>query len=603
MAPREVKVTGEAGEGFLFKRMQGREELGRPFRYRLELLHERHDLALEGLLGRGMTVQVAGFGGKPRPFHGLVAHAAHLGQEGVFGRYEVVLVPWLWFLNRRQDCRIFQRQSVPEIVKAVFDGWPWVADFEPKLDEGYAVRDYCVQYRESDLDFVSRLLEDEGIYFYFRHREGGHTLVLADGPGAHEAAADYARVPYFAPEAHARRERDHIHGWRSLAHVRAGKATLRAFDFEKPRADLTGTGAEPKSHALAGGEVYDYPGGYLELPAGERQARLRLEELQADHARCLAETNAVGLGCGHRFTLERHPRKDQNKAYLVVGAEYEIAASDYRSFSGGNEPGEVFTSRLDLLDLTMPFRPARTTPRPFVHGPQTATVTGPAGEEIHTDKYGRVKVQFHWDRLGKNDQDSSCWVRVSQAWAGAGFGGLHVPRIGQEVIIDFLEGDPDRPIVTGRVYNALNMPPYALPAGAAQSGIKSNSTKGGGGANELMFDDKKGAERVMLHAERDYAGTVGRNASTAIGADETHAVTGKRTTTVGKGDKTTVETQDADLTVSAGSRTVGVAETYALSARTIRISAAAEILIQVGGSSIKLDAAGVTILAPLVKIN
>lgn len=572
MAAREVEVTGEAAAGggkFLFRRMRGREELGRPFEYRLELVAERHDVPLPDLLGKGMTVRLAVAAGGTRHFHGLVAHAAYVGNEGIHGRYEITLVPWIWFLSRRHDCRIFQRKSVPDIVKEVFEGWP-IADFEPKLDENYTKRDYTVQYRESDLDFVSRLLEDEGVYFFFRHAEGRHTLVLADGPGAHEAAEGYARVPYFTPEPHARRERDHIHDWRLLADVRAGRSTLRAFDFEKPRADLTAVGDEPKPHALSAGEVYDYPGGYLDLGPGERQARIRLEELQADHARCRAEGTAAGLGCGHRFELERHPRKDQNRAYLVTAADYDIATSEYRSGGGsgsnGGEAGEVFTGRLDVLDLAVPFRPARTTPRPFVHGPQTATVTGPAGEEIYPDRYGRVKVQFHWDRLGRNDQDSSCWIRVSQLWAGAAWGGIHIPRIGQEVVVDFLEGDPDRPIITGRVYNALNMPPYGLPGNATQSGVKSNSSKGGGGSNELMFEDKKGAELVFLHAQKDETIVVENDKSETVKHDETVAIGNDRTETVGHDETMAV--------VSNRTRTVGMNESVAVGAnQTVAVGA------------------------------
>lgn len=661
MAAREVEVTGEAAGGnkLLFRRMRGREELGRPFEYRLDLVAERHDVPLPDLLGKGMGIKFKVAGGGTRHFHGLVAHAAYVGSEGILGRYEVTLVPWLWFLSRRHDCRIFQRKSVSDIVKEVFEGWP-IADFEPKLDESYPKRDYTVQYRESDLDFVSRLLEDVGIYFFFRHKEGGHTLVLADGAGAHEAAPGYAKVPYFSPEQHARRERDHVYDWRLLADVCAGKSTLRAFDFEKPRADLTAVGSEPKPHALSGGEVYDYPGGYVDLALGEREARLRLEELQADHARCRAEANAAGLGYGHRFELEHHPRKDQNRAYLITAADYEIVGAEFRSGGGGGgaEPGEVFTAQFDVLDLAVPFRPARTTPRPFVHGPQTATVTGPPSEEIYPDKYGRVKVQFHWDRLGKNDQDSSCWIRVSQLWAGTAFGGIHIPRVGQEVVVDFLEGDPDRPIITGRVYNALNMPPYGLPANATQSGIKSNSSKGGGGSNEIMFEDKKGAEKVYIHAQKDLTTLIENDKSETVRRDEVlhvvgtskrdvdktdtvtitgdhtfhckakeiHTVDKGRTTTIAAGGDSenvtggytlTVETGDANVKVPKGlhhteSPTIEIKGTtkvsignkeIEVSGTKISITGSTEVQMSVGGNYVKIDASGVTVFGALVKIN
>ena len=567
MVDREVTVRPESGGAdlFLFHRLEGREELGRLYRYRLTLLSEKADLALEDLLGKGMTVTVLLEGGQRRQFHGLVAYAAYAGQEGIYGRYEVELVPWLWFLGRGRDCRIFQHKSVPDIVQAVFEGWTAIADFELKLDESYAARDYTVQYRESDLDFVCRLMEDEGIYFFHRHRDGGHTLVLADGEGAHEAASGYERLPFFPPDQAARRERDHVFAWLARADVRPGTATLRDFDFEKPRADLTGTDAEPKPHALATAEVYDYPGGYHDLEAGDRRARLLLETLQADQARVQGEGTTGGLGCGNRFLLERHPRKDQNRSYLVVAATYELQSEAYRSAAGS--PGELFRIGFQALDLAVPFRPARLTPRPRVGGPQTATVTGPAGEEIYTDKYGRVKVQFHWDRLGKRDQDSSCWVRVSQLWAGSAFGGIHVPRIGQEVVVDFLEGDPDQPIITGRVYNALLMPPYALPANATQSGIKSNSSKGGGGSNELRFEDRKGAEEVWLHAQKDENIVVENDKTERVGRNETIGIGNDRTEMVG---------HDETLTVASNrSRTVGVHEIVTIGAtQTISIGSA-----------------------------
>ncbi|MGD9507417.1 MAG: type VI secretion system Vgr family protein [Geminicoccaceae bacterium] len=597
MADREVTVKPEAGGAdlFLFQRLAGQEELGRLYRFRLTLLSERADLVLEDLLGKGMTVTALLEAGQKRHFHGLVSYAAFVGQEGVYGRYEVELVPWLWFLGRGRDCRIFQHKSVPEIVQAVFEGWS-VADFELKLDESYAARDYTVQYRESDLDFVCRLLEDEGIYFFHRHRDGGHTLVLADGEGAHEAGPGYERLPFFPPDQTARRERDHVFAWLAQADVRPGTATLRDFDFEKPRADLTGTDAEPKPHALATAEVYDYPGGYHELALGDRRARVRLEELQVDHVRAKGEASAGGIACGNRFELERHPRQDQNRSYLVVAAGYDIQSEGYRSAADTGR--EQFLCSFEVQELRVPYRPPRTTPRPYVGGLQTATVTGPAGEEIYTDKYGRVKVQFHWDRQGKRDQDSSCWVRVSQLWAGASWGGIHIPRIGQEVIVDFLEGDPDQPIITGRVYNALAMPPYGLPANATQSGIKSNSSKGGGGSNELRFEDKKGAEQVWLHAQKnedivvendktekvghDETISIGNDRGETVGHDETMAVGNNRTRTVGVNETVTVGSNQtvtvggmrADTVALAEVRTVGAAQQQLVgAARNVTVGA------------------------------
>ncbi len=553
MAERECRILpAGAGAGLRLHRLTGRDELSRPFRYEVDALSESHDLALADFLGKDLAVGLDLRGGGTRYFHGLVADASYLGEEDVHARYRLTVVPWLWFLSRRHDCRIFQNKSVPEIVAEVFAGWP-IAAFESRLTETYEPRIYCTQYRESDLDFVSRLLESEGIYYFFEHGQGSHKLVLVDAMSSHAARPGFERVPYFSPRDHARRERDHIDDWRPIQAVRAGKSTLRSFDFEKPRTDLTVVDSDPRAHSLAASEVYDYPESYVDIGRGDKLARIRLEELQSDQARCLGEGTVAGLTCGCRFDLTGFPRRDQNKGYLVVAIDHEVESELYRSRSAAPQESEIYRCRLEALDFVVPFRPARVTPRPFVHGPQTAIVTGPAGEEIFPDKYGRVKVQFHWDRQGKHDANSSCWIRVSQLWAGASFGGIHIPRIGQEVLVDFLEGDPDQPIISGRLYNALSMPPYGLPANATQSGTKSNSSKGGGGSNELRFEDKKGAEEVFLHAQKDETIVVEHDKSESVGNDELISIGNDRTEKVGH-----------DETMSVGNdrkRSVGVNET------------------------------------------
>ncbi len=556
-----------APDALLFYRLRGREELGRPFRYELEALSEKDDLPIRDLLGTGVTVTLARRDGSERYLHGLVGRAEFLGTEGPYARYGLLLVPWLWFLGRRTDCRIFQDETVPAILEAVMTAWP-IADFAIELEGSYRPREYCVQYRESDLDFLSRLAEDEGISFFFRHRADGHTLVLFDGPGPCAAVPGYERIPYLAPRPGARREREHLDGWRAAVEVRSGKAALEDFDFEKPRTDLLAVDADPPPHPLADAELYDYPGGYRELAAGDARARLRLEEELAGHTGAIGTGNASGLACGARFELEGFPRRSENRSWLVVATEIELASERYRSATGEPE-AEPFRCRVEVHELDRPWRPARRTPRPFVRGPQTAIVTGPPGEEIHCDKYGRVKVKFHWDRHSREDDTSSCWLRVSQAWAGAGWGAMHVPRIGQEVIVDFLEGDPDRPIVTGRVYNALAMPPWGLPADATRSGIKSDSSKGGGGSNELSFEDKKGSEQVYLHAqkdedivvENDKTELVKHNETIEIGNDRSEKVGHDETLWVGNDRKREVV---VDETVRVGSNqaiTVGADQT------------------------------------------
>jgi type VI secretion system secreted protein VgrG len=362
-------------------------------------------------------------------------------------------------------------------------------------------------------------------------------------------------VPFFPRDNLARRERDHIYEWQVRSIVESGAYLHTAFDFEKPKADLAAKRAQPMPHALASGEVYDYPGPHMDLGEGDRIARLRLEASQVGHKRASGAGTAAGLASGHTFRLTQYPRGDQNIEHLLLEVTHEIWEPTYRTAMSGE--AEHYLCNFEAMPANLTFRPPRLTAKPTVQGPQTAIVTGPAGEEIWPDKYGRVKVQFHWDRLGKHDESSSCWVRVSQLWAGSSFGGIHIPRIGQEVIVDFLEGDPDCPLITGRVYNGTSMPPYGLPANATQSGIKSNSSKGGGGSNELMFEDRKGSELVYLHAQKDENIVVENDKSERVGHDETIAIGNDRTETVGRNETLTVGNDRTRTVVANESVTIG----------------------------------------------
>ena len=580
MARREARVHVASGAELTLLRLSGREELSRLYRYDLVLESTDPDLALTDLLGTKLAVELDAFEGGARYFNGLVADAAYLGTELDKARYHLTIVPWFWFLDRNADCRIFQQKDVLEIVETIF-GKHSIADYRKRTVSSYEKRDYCVQYRESDFNFVSRLLEDEGIYYFFEHRKDAHTLVLIDDAGSHETVAGYERIRFYPPSHRGHRERDFLDHWQAAARVRPGRTSLRDFDFEKPATDLTTRDEAPKDHALAQEEVYDYPGGYTRIDHGDGRARLRLEEYQTEYARSEGQGNAAGLCCGRSFTLEGVPRRDQNLEYLIVALESELALEGTRSATEGVD--DPYRCRIVAQSLATSFRPERRTRVPFVQGPQTAVVTGPAGEEIYTDKYSRVKVMFHWDRHGKRDDTSSCWVRVSQLWAGASWGGIHIPRIGQEVVVDFLEGDPDRPIITGRVYNALAMPPYALPANATQSGVKSNSSKGGGGSNELRFEDKKGAEEVWLHAQKDENIVVENDKTETVHHDETIQIDNNRTEVVGVNETLTVGSNRVrnvgiDETVTIGSnQVVGVGanriDTVALNeARTVGVA-------------------------------
>ncbi len=563
-ADRLFEVSSPLGKDvLLFRAMSASERLSHPFEFDLELLSKNHDIELDDVVGQILTVRLdMPAEDKTRYFNGYVSQFSYEGGLREFSRYRATLRPWLWLLTRKADCRIFQQMKVPEIIEKIFQDNGF-SDFENALSGEYRQWDYCVQYRETDFNFVSRLMEQEGIYYYFRHEDGKHTLVLSDSVSAHDPIPGFEEVPYYPPIEGSHRERDHLSAWSVAKQVQTGKYSLRDFDFEKPSADLETRNNNPLDHAQKEFEVYDYPGEYVEAGDGETYARIRLEELQSRHERAYGNGNAAGLFAGGLFSLAGFPRDDQNREYLVVSSTVELSSEAYLAGTGGGETDSQCS--IVALDSKTPYRAPRVTPKPMVQGPQTAIVVGPSGEEIYTDKYGRVKVQFHWDRVGEDDENSSCWIRVSYPWAGKNWGAVHIPRIGQEVIVDFLEGDPDRPIITGRVYNAESMVPYELPGNMTQSGIKSRSSKGGAGDNfnEIRFEDKKGEEQVYIHAEKnqdnivenDETTSVGHDRTEDVGNDETISIHGNRTETVDKDETITIhqnrtETVDQDETIT-----------------------------------------------------
>jgi type VI secretion system secreted protein VgrG len=432
--------------------------------------------------------------------------------------------------------------TVPDIVKQIF-GDLGFSDYEDTLSGNYRTWDYLVQYRESAFNFVSRILEQEGIYYYFRHEDGKHTLVLADGYGSHEAWPGYETVPYFPVGAQAR-EDDHIDAWRVTKQMVSDAYAANDFNFESPKANLLQTRSSPTGNDGETFKLYDYPGGFSNRDDGGQQVRVRLEEKQGNAEVAEGDSNVRGLASGFLFTLDGHPRDEQNREYLIVSTHYDFQVNAYESASWG--PSR-YRCLFEGTHSDVQYRAPRTTRKPSVEGPQTATVVGPSGEEIWTDKYGRVKLQFHWDRYGESDEKSSCWVRVAQVWAGTNWGAMHIPRIGQEVIVDFLEGDPDRPIITGRVYNGSNMPPYGLPGNQTQSDIKSRSTKDGAApnANEIRFEDRKGTEEFFIQAEKDLNSLVKNSETANVMGDRTRSVGGKDTLSVGKTRTTTVKGDDS----------------------------------------------------------
>jgi len=543
---RVAVVDTPLGDKLVLRSMYGHEELGRPFRYELDLVSKDPDIDFSAVLGQTMSIELERPDGLTRAFAGYVTEFALVGGAGRNVHYRATLRPWLELLAQTTNCRIFQHMTVPDVIKQVFRDAGF-SDFEDRLTESYASLEYLVQYRESDFAFISRIAERAGIYYYVTHAPGSHIVLLCDSLSAHDPVPGYETIPYFPPELQ-RRDRDHVDHWQLARKIKPGAVAATDFDFMRPRADLRARRVEPDEDIGAPYEEFDYPGPYIDTTGGDKEVRVRIEALHAEREVAEASGDAVGLAVGALFTLENFPREDQNKQYLVVRAHYQIHVNADESGIGG--AGPAFRCEFSAIDAARRFRAARVTRKPIVEGPQTAIVVGPAGEELFSDEYGRVKVQFHWDRQGKADENSSCWVRVSQAWAGTSFGAIHIPRIGQEVIVDFIDGDPDRPIITGRVYNFDNQPPYELPANQTQSGFKSNSTKYAtlDNYNELRFEDKLGSEQVYMQAEKDLEvlvkneeqRTVRASRMSTIGTDDTLDVGQNRTATVGSNDQETV---------------------------------------------------------------
>ncbi|SDG36778.1 type VI secretion system secreted protein VgrG [Pseudomonas benzenivorans] len=555
------------GDVLLLQSMEGSEELGRLFHYELDLASEDRAIKFDQLLGKPMGLTLELYDGGKRYFHGIACSCRQLTGSGQFAGYRVSLRPWFWLLTRTSDCRIFQNKTVPEIIKQVFRDLGF-SDFEDSLSGSYREWEYCVQYRESSFDFVSRLMEQEGIYYYFRHEKARHVLVLADAYGAHATVENYASVPFYPPDQQMR-ERDHFYDWQLAREVQPGSLALNDYDFQRPGASLEVRSSVSRSHSNGDHPLYDYPGEYVQSKDGEHYARTRIEAIHSQFERVQLRGRARGLGSGHLFKLTGYERDDQNREYLVVVARYQIRQEPYES--GFEDTSEQFVSELDCMDASQAFRPLPLTPIPIVRGPQTALVVGPGGEEIWTDQYGRVKVHFYWDRHDESNENSSCWMRVSQAWAGKNWGAVQIPRIGQEVIVSFLEGDPDRPIITGRVYNAEQTVPYELPANATQSGVKSRSSKEGSPANfnEIRMEDKKGAEQLFIHAEKnqdievenDESHWVGHDRSKTIDNDETVHVKHDRTETVDNNETITIGVDRTEKVGNNETITIGVDRT------------------------------------------
>ena len=532
--------------------LHGEEWVSRLHRFELLLGAPSSTVSLDKVIGKSGLVTVQSVGGS-RFFHGIVNRLEQRESGRKFTVYAATLVPEAWRLTRRVDCRIFQKQGAHKIIKSVLDAAKIKHTFQHRGNQSPLEREYCVQYRETDWDFISRLLEEEGYYYYFEHSKDQHLLRISNNSTVAADVAGGGDLRFVGPASEMPGD-EHLFMLNLRQELCSGMVSLTDYNFENPSASLMVQSAASRDMNL---ELYDYPGLYDAQAKGKTVSQVRLEEVQARAVIMEGQSTAPRFNCGLCFSLDGHDRPDLNKKkFLLTRVSHHADKSATDLESGALDDRCTYHNTFTCIPRQTPLHPPRTTPMPVVLGAQTALVVGPSTEEIHTDKHGRVKVQFHWDRLGQGNQHSSCWVRVSQLWAGQGWGAMFIPRIGQEVIVDFLEGNPDRPIITGRVYHAQNPPPYTLPGAKTRSTIMSNSTPGGDGSNEIRFEDQKGREEIFVHAEHDQNEevehdlttnvgndlnqTVNRNRHKTVVADETNKIGQNRTESVGKNESISI---------------------------------------------------------------
>lgn len=572
-----------------------------------------------------------------RILHGYLCEVQAQDEGQTTNFYKLVLRPWLHLLHKGLNFRIFQDMSVLEIMEDILTPLGLYYVDSDHLKSTYSKREYCTQYRESDGDFIERLLEEEGIYYYFRHEKDRHILVLCDCKESHGKIVEEDDSLIYLEATRGQQQQDRsVWGWHEvIASDGQAKVTMREFDFTRPSQPIEAMIEGPSQHPLDATEVFEFPTRYIDGSDGTRVTGFTLDSLRRRRQVYSGNTRFSKMMCGHIFTLTNHPVSRYNQTYLVTDLFYMSQREGFSSGGGQTEGMMMFHAVPVNTVWRSPIRP-----KPVASGPETAIVTGSPGEELHTDEHGRVKVRFHWDRSSSKDDESSCWIRVSYPWAGAGFGGIQIPRVGQEVIVDFLSGDPDRPIITGRVYNAQRKPPHDLPAAAVKSGFKTQTVKGQG-SNELTFDDTAGKEKVYLHAQYDHEAVVEHdetrhvknNRTRTVDVDETLTVGANRTRTVKGNEKVTVvgdrirevqsnekvdvtgqqmvSVDDKQIMIVMGNATldtqanreVTAAQAYKLQAMEIAMTAQTSITLTVGPSSIKIDPTGVTVMAPLIKLN
>jgi len=656
---RLLIITTPLGEDFLLlNRLTATEEISALFSFEVELMHDEGEersfeataIDPKSLLGQEVSVDINQRDGTKRTLSGIVNHFSQGHRDIRFSYYHATIVPNVWILTQINQSRIFQHKTVPDILKEVFADF--VVSYE--LQGIYKPRNYCVQYRETDFDFASRLMEEEGIYYFFEHEGGKNKLIVADTPQSHPDCPSKNEIPFALK---VDEEMDHVTSitkWQNDHRLQSGKVTFWDFNFQVPSNKLDST--QPSLFKVADNdkmEIYDFPAGYarkfddIARGGGERsdvqnvfedktkKAEIAMQSLDTQYRVITGTSDCSSMSAGHRFKLFNHPQTAQNAQYIITSITHEVEQNP--TYKTSDEIENPYTNSFTCVAHgagNPPYRPVRKTPKPIMRGSQTAFVVGPAGEEIYTDKFGRVKVQFHWDREGQTDADSSCWVRVAQAWAGNRWGMMFIPRIGMEVIVEFLEGDPDQPIIRGCVYNPGAMPPYTLPDEKTKMAIKSDSSKGGKGFNELRFEDKKGSEQVFIHAENSMDVRVKGDCRESIGGDrhlvvkgnrrekidaDTHLIIGgdqfekvagthhltigaeQRTSIGGNHNLTITGTSDEFVKSSKG---IESSESLMLKGKNVVVQAAASLTLKVGdGSHIVITSGSIFIKSALVNIN
>ena len=584
----------------LLQGLTGYEGISRFFSFHLDLLSENSSLSFKEIVGQRVTVSITLADGSDRYVNGFVSRFTQSGSDVRFTYYRAEVVPWLWFLTRTADCRIFQNMSIPDIIIKIFQDLGF-SDYKNMINGNTEPRDYCVQYRESDFNFVSRLMEQYGIFYFFEHDEKKHTLVLGNSPSVHQPCPKQGNARCDVVPA-GWRDDDVISSLQVEQELRPGKYSLTDYNFETPSTSLAANvGSNVTVADNSKYEIYDYPGEYLKKQQGRDLVKIRMEEEEAVHFLMRGAGTCRAFTSGYRFDLVGHYRKDLNKSYVLTELQHMASAGESYRSGAGSALGETYSNNFTCIPHDVPYRPQRITPKPVVQGPQTAVVVGKSGEEIWVDKYARVKVQFHWDREGKWNENSSCWVRVSQNWAGKRWGAMFIPRIGQEVIVEFLEGDPDQPIITGRVYNAEEMPPYELPKGQTKSTIKTNSSKNGQGFNEIRFEDGKGKEQIFIHAEKDEDIRVKNDQKEWIGNDRHVIVKNDHMEKIGNNMSIQV---GQNLDEKSGMKFAHEAgQEIHLKAGMKVIIEAMQVSIKGAGGFVDVGPAGVTIQGTMVLIN